>query len=129
MRCWINGSECWMQSGNDYGLLDIVETFCLGCFILHDNREVIKEVMKFPQEKRLLSTEFVNEDDLFCLANNVTLIVAALRLLERKYKEKISKIEKGRQKDTEISWKIEENLQDISELKEVFKKLKTWYTT
>ena len=131
MRCWIEGSNCLMHSRGDYefGLLNVVISFCRGCSIVKYNKDIIENIFREvgiePFEK-----PWIDENSLLCLADNAEVNFIALRFLERKYREKISKIKgkKDEKDEKEIIEKIEWNLKAISELREIFKKLKEWYT-
>lgn len=114
MKCWVEGSECGIHNENcESGVLNITEGFCRKCYIFCDDREVIGEMMKFPQEERLLSKE--DEDDLY---DKSEIILEALDLLRKKQKKKIMKANNQIRKN-----RLDEGLNDIKNIMRFFKKL------
>ena len=86
MKCWIDGSSCPYQTGdNSFGLLNVSSNFCRDCNVLKFDLENIEKTL----EKMGLLEFFpglkhgIDEDDQYEISEHAGIILASLGLLKK----------------------------------------------
>ncbi len=111
MQCWINGTVCLNQRGNNPGLLNVSDTFCQGCYVLLDNLQNVGRILE-EMGVTLENYQIIDEDDSLKIIECKDVIVKALDCLKKEQKEHPD--DKGA-----------EGFEVVPELRKIFEKLKS----
>ena len=119
MKCWIDGSVCLSQRGNNFGLFSVSGIFCRGCPVLVSNLRYILETLEEMgiEVFQLSDQPVIDEDDQYEISEHAGIILTSLGLLKKEIDKKSKK--------REISLKqIAILLDDIPRLRMLFKVLR-----
>jgi hypothetical protein len=81
MKCWVDGSKCLIQAENkSYGLLNVTDSFCRGCFVFDHHREGVECVLERVGIEFLQDVEepLISEEEQIEIIENVGIILQAL---------------------------------------------------
>lgn len=125
MKCWIDGSECFMHSREDYGfgLLNVVTPFCKECSVITYNNGITENILK--EIGINLFETLISEDDEYNLYDKMGIILDALELFIKNKKKKIKKAIKAgnEERRAKLDNKLKDIKSDIKWLKTFFDKL------